>query len=227
MRRHALTAWALVIFLLLSASAVLAEPLQQDRQVQITSPEMNAELRGIVPILGSALIGDFQFYKVEFGVGPNPSQWAVIGQLHDAPVVNGQLEVWDTAALPDGVYTLRLQAVKQDGNWDEFFVRQLTIANASPSPTPTLEETPTPSVTDTPQPLAEHTPGPTATLLIIQPTAALSIPTPTATRSRPAAQGQELPLEPKSWGQAFCFGGLALGAVFVLLGIVFGVRRLL
>ncbi|MHB1296133.1 MAG: hypothetical protein ACYC4R_14195 [Anaerolineae bacterium] len=225
MRRYALTTWALVILLLVSAGAVWAEPLQQDHQVQITSPEMNAQLRGTVPILGSAMIGDFQFYKVEFGVGPNPDQWAVIGQLHDSPVVNGQLEVWDTSSLPDGVYTLRLQAVKQDGNWEEFFVRQLAIANAQPTPSPTLEETPTPSMTYTP--LAEYTPGPTATFMIIQPTEALSAPTATPTLSRASAQTESLPLEPKSWGQAFCFGGLAMGAAFILLGIVFGVRRLL
>jgi hypothetical protein len=34
-------------------------------------------------------------------------------------------------------------------------------------------------------------------------------------------------VNPKNWGQAFVFGVISMGAVFLLLGIVFGIRRLL
>ena len=172
--------------------------------------------------MGSASIPDFQFYKVEFGVGPNPAQWAVIGSLHDKPVINGQLEVWDTTKLPDGVYTLRLQAVKKDGNYEEFYVRQIAIVNTKPTPTPSPTITPTKPAT----PTRRATPKATATLQIIAPTAALAGPTPTPTLSRPS-QRAPLPIDPRSWGQAFCLGGITMGVVFVLLGIVFGIRRLL
>ena len=172
--------------------------------------------------MGSAAVGAFQFYKVEFGVGPNPQQWAVIGDLHDSPVVNGQLAVWDTTALPDGVYSLRLQAVKQDGNWEEFFVRQVSIVNTLPTATPSPTVTPTVKATSTPR----ATPKATATLQIIAPTAALSMPTVTPTLSRPE-QESELPIDPETWGQSFVYGGAAMAAVFVLLGVVFGIRRLL
>jgi len=193
---------------------------------------MNEVVRGRVPIIGSASIADFQFYKVEFGVGPNPSQWAVIGSLHDSPVINGQLEVWDTTGIPDGVYSLQLQAVKQDGNWEAFFVRGITVANSEPTETPTPEEaTPTeePSdMTPTPPALAEETgPRPTATVQIIRPTAAaLSVPTATPTLSRPGEQPL-LPVNPADWREAFMFGAATMGVVFIVLGLVFGLRRLL
>lgn len=207
-----------------------ARPLAQQREVQITSPETNAELRGVVVIVGSAASPNFQFYKVEFGVGPNPNQWAIVGSIHEQPVVNGQLEAWDTTGLPDGVYSLRLQVVKKDGNYDEFFLRQLLIANSKPAATETPSETPTeaPFVTETPRPDPSSviTPQATSTVAIIAPTAALSRPTVTPTLVR-VVQQEQLPIDPSGWGQAFCFGAAAMGLVFVVLGIVFGLRRLL
>lgn len=205
-------------------AAVRAEPVQQQVLVQIVSPEMGAELRGVVEIRGSASVPNFQFYKVEFGVGPNPTQWALIGALHEQPVINGRLEVWDTTKLPDGVYSLRLQAVKRDGNYEEFFVRQVAIVNTRPTATLAPTATPIPSASPTHSPVA--TPRATATLRIIAPTAALTGATATPTLSRPI-RSEPLPIDPKGWGQAFCFGAAAMGVVFVLLGIVFGLRRLL
>ena len=223
MRRQALAILLLLVATTLCwVSPVVAEPVAQQIQVQITKPEMGEQVRGQVAIMGSAAVGAFQFYKVEFGVGPNPQQWAVIGDLHDTPVVNGQLAVWDTTALPDGVYSLRLQAVKQDGNWEEFFVRQVSIVNTLPTATPSPTVTPTVKATSTPR----ATPKATATLQIIAPTAALSMPTVTPTLSRPE-QESELPIDPETWGQSFVYGGAAMAAVFVLLGVVFGIRRLL
>ncbi|MBC7255299.1 MAG: hypothetical protein H5T66_04245 [Chloroflexi bacterium] len=228
------SAWALMLTALFCtvAFSASAEPLRQQTLVQITSPQMGQEVRGIVPIMGSASVPDFWFYKVEWGFGPNPTSWSVIGEdprkVHTQPVINGQLETWDTRPLPDGVYTLRLQGVKKDGNWEEFIVRQVVIANAKPTATPPPTATPTvaaPAVSPTPTgPTA--TPKPTATPRIIVPTAALSMPTPTPTLSRPLQRGA-LPVDPTSWRESFLLGGAAMGAVLVVLGIVFGLRRLL
>ncbi len=229
MRRRAVRLLFIIFFLLLGFTLSIVDA-QEQMQVEIISPEMSAELRGVVPIIGSASVPNFQFYKVEWGVGPNPDEWAVIGELHDQPMINGELEVWDTNGVPDGVYTLRLQAVKQDGNWEEFYVRQLTIANNRPTPTPTPTATPTVSPTPAGEEEPEEEPGAepeaTATLHIIAPTDALAMPTPTPTLSRPG-QDRELPVDPKDWGQAFVFGGATMGAIFVLLGIAFALRRLL
>lgn len=225
MRRLVLRMMLVVVVLFaFGLATVEAGPPLQQTQVQMTSPEMNAELRGVVEIKGSASVPNFQFYKVEFGVGPNPAQWAIIGVLHDKPVINSRLEVWDTTKLPDGVYTLRLQAVKRDGNYEEFFVRQVAIVNTRPAAT--LGPTATSILGPTPTQSPIVTPKATATLRIVGPTAALSMATATPTLSRPVKQ-EPLPLDPKSWGQAFCFGAAAMGVVFIMLGIVFGLRRLL
>jgi len=223
MRRLAIGLMLVAVVVASRRTTVRAEPVQQQSQVQITSPEVSQEIRGIVPIIGSALVPDFHYYKVEYGVGPDPSEWAPIGSMPETPVVNGQLAMWDTTRLPDGVYSLRLRAVRRDGNYGEFFVRQVVIVNARPTHTPTSEPSPTPTAA---APTVSATPRATATLQIIAPSAALSPPTATPTLSRPQ-QRQVLPVDPKDWQQAFCYGALATGAVFVLLGIVFGLRRLL
>ena len=223
MRRLAIGLMLVAVVVASRRTTVRAEPVRQQSQVQITSPEVSQEIRGIVPIIGSASAPNFDYYKVEFGNGPDPSEWALIGSMHESPVINGQLEIWDTRVYPDGVYSLRLRAVKRDGNYSEFFVRQVVIANARPTHTPTFEPSPTSTAPATTVPA---TPTATATLQIIAPSAVLSAPTVTPTLSRPQ-QRQVLPVNPKGWPQAFCYGALATGAVFVLLGIVFGLRRLL
>lgn len=87
----------------------------------ITFPGINQMLNspGTFDILGTANIPDFQFYKLEYGVGEMPSAWCVIGELHYEPVVNGILGTWNTGALPEGVYILRLTAVDITGNFPQ------------------------------------------------------------------------------------------------------------
>ncbi len=220
-------ALALVVLLVLAAPA-LAQPVQQQATVQITSPEMGAEVRGLVPIIGSASVEPFQFYKVEYGIGSSPSQWALIGSLRETPVINGQLEVWDTNTVPDGVYTLRLQAVKTDGNFEEFTVRGVVVANTRPTSTPTPEATETPLPEEGPQTAATATPRlPTATptTRVIAPQGPIGGATPTPTLSVP--NQSVLPIDPEGWDQAFLLGAASMGAVFVLLGLLFAIRSLL
>ncbi len=208
-------------------------------RLEITSPSVGERLRGRVPIIGSAQLPDFQFYKVEWGIGPNPGQWAVIGDLREQPVIAGQLEVWDTTVVPDDVYTLRLTGVRQDGNWEEFYVRNLVVANQQPEATPTPEEEPTPEVEMLPTPVEaqptveQATPEPDSAtpnlspgVEIIAPTAEIVSPTVTP-RTSPVMDPDRLPIETSALGQSFVFGALAMGAIFVLLGLVFGIRRLL
>jgi len=84
----------------------------------LTAPGNNAQLRGVVQIVGTAAIARFQFYKVELGVGDNPSQWTFL-LSGNAPVTNGVLGVWDTGPVPAGTYSLRLVVVDQTGNFPE------------------------------------------------------------------------------------------------------------
>lgn len=224
MRKFNLVLVALALFLTISGPSV-AQPASQQLRLEITSPGRGEQVRGRIPIMGSASVPSFQFYKVEFGLGPNPGEWHVIGDLHYEPVVEGQLEAWDTTALPDGVYSLRLQGVKQDGNWEEFVVQQIAIANQEPTSTPTRTVTPTSAITNTPQPTA--TPEPTPTQQILRrDEEELTKPTPTPTLSRPTQERSEL-VNPKNWLLSLGYGGLSMAVVFVLLGIIFGIRKLL
>ncbi len=193
---------------------------QQGAQVIITSPQDNATVRGLVVVKGSASVPSFQFYKVEYGRGAEPSDWHIIGSTYPNPVVDGVLVQWDTTLLPDGVYTLRLQAVKMDGNYQEYFARQVVVTNKRPTETPT----PQPRPEETREPTA--TPGPTATLAFLQPTSVMAQPTATPTPVR--AQRASLPQLPvASWREAVCMGAGTMGAIFVVLGLVFGLRRYL
>lgn len=86
---------------------------------ELTAPAANAQVNGMVEVTGTAVATNFQFYKLEFGTGENPTQWSVIGELHRAQVTNGTLGTWDTSSLPDGQYVLKLTVVDNTGNWLE------------------------------------------------------------------------------------------------------------
>ncbi|NLT73442.1 MAG: hypothetical protein GXX94_04505 [Chloroflexi bacterium] len=245
MSRRAFLPFVIALVFLAVAAPALAAPLRQgELRLEIISPAAGSEIRGIVPIIGSAVVPNFQFYKVEWGIGSNPSQWAVIGSIHDSQVTNNQLEVWDTNSVPDDTYTLRLTGVKNDGNWEEYVVRNLRVSNTAPASTATPTVTPTPEGTLTPTPTpdeassngtpaaeAAETPEvtetePPAGVQIIAPTAAIMGPTATPELGSESADSL-LPFDTESLKDAFVFGGLAMAAVFVLVGVVFGIRRLI
>jgi len=87
-----------------------------DPRCRLTWPGVNAVLKGAVEVTGSAYTNGFDYYKLEFGIGPNPQSWSFILK-GDAPVSDGVLGVWDVSNLPPGVYTLQLKVVDYTGNW--------------------------------------------------------------------------------------------------------------
>ncbi|MBC7259961.1 MAG: hypothetical protein H5T65_12020 [Chloroflexi bacterium] len=103
-------------------------PLCPTPGVNLTSPRPGARLSGVVQVTGTAAIGNFWYYKIEIGIGSNPSQWSVVGDLHYAPVSDGVLETFNAAAFPAGEYTLRLVVVDKTGNFPEPCAVAVTIA---------------------------------------------------------------------------------------------------
>lgn len=83
----------------------------------ILQPGAGARIKGRIDIRGTADIPNFQFYKIEVGLGENPSYWTSISDVHRSPVNDGLLEVWDTTDLPAGSYTVRLVVVDITGNY--------------------------------------------------------------------------------------------------------------
>lgn len=99
----------------------------------ISSPAANARLTGNVEVTGTAVVNNFQFYKLEFALGTGG--WALIGDLRRTQVTNGALGTWDTTRVPDGDYTLRLTVVDNSGN---FITAEtpVVVGNTGPAPEP-------------------------------------------------------------------------------------------
>jgi membrane peptidoglycan carboxypeptidase len=105
-------------------------PGPTDPEVAITEPGAYSYVRGIIPIIGNAQMGDFRSYRVEFGEGLNPGAWTQIGPEHTNQVGNGVLEYWDTTPF-HGLYTLRLIVTRGDGS-TRIATTQLTVDNVAP-----------------------------------------------------------------------------------------------
>ncbi len=106
-------------------------PSRIDADVAIASPAPYAYIRGTVPITGNARGGDFNFYRVVFGDGLNPTEWVQIGGDHGDQIDHSVLEFWNTADL-DGLYSLRLSVVDHSMALRETTI-QVTVDNISPT----------------------------------------------------------------------------------------------
>jgi penicillin-binding protein 1C len=100
-------------------------------EVAIIQPTLGGHARGVVPIRGNAHSGDFNFYRLEFGEGLNPSAWSQIGGDHYNQVDNDVLEFWDVRGLQDGLYTLQLTVVDHSQNFKRATI-YLTVDNTPP-----------------------------------------------------------------------------------------------
>lgn len=204
-----------------------AAPPKQGQKAVITSPRDNSQVsHGQVPIMGSADHPQFLKYEVAYAPEPNPGgEWSLIGSVHQSPVEGAALEHWDTTGLADGVYSLRLRVVRQDSNYDEFFVRGIILSSApAATPVPQTMDTVTPTVTPTPLP-------PTPTIIIEQPTfAPTPTPRPMSTPSTPAARpttaSQANPPDLGGLGDSFCLGAEVAGGIFLLFALLSLMRRL-
>jgi hypothetical protein len=200
-------------------------PQEQGPEAVITSPRDRAVVRDKVSIRGTATHPEFWKYEVAYGPEPNPGdQWILIGVVHETQVVDNVLETWDTTLLPDGNYSLRLRVVRRDGNFQEYFVREIAVANTQPTDTPTPEVTATP--TDTPTPLP-----PTPTIVIELPILPSPTPEPLATiapviRPTPTPEPSFFSVNLPDVGGAFCWGTGAAAFAFLVVGLLALLRRL-
>ena len=80
---------------------------------------------------------DFKYYTLEYGAGDNPAYWTslVWQQIGTTPITNGLIKAWDTSALTENLYTVRLTVLDNAGNntVDTARVRFLKIQNAAAS----------------------------------------------------------------------------------------------
>jgi hypothetical protein len=94
--------------------------------VRITSPGVNAALSGVVQIVGTASINNFQYYKFEYRLVGSP-EWTFL-QRFDIPIIGGVLGAWDTSTVSPGRYELRLVVVDITGNYPSPCVVPVTVS---------------------------------------------------------------------------------------------------
>jgi hypothetical protein len=101
-----------------TSAAPTEPPVQRPRcatgQAAITQPGIGQSFTGPVTIVGTATHENFDYYKLEYGAGPNPVVWSYFAG-GEAPVVGGRLGVLNV--LPPGTYSIRVVVVDKSGNF--------------------------------------------------------------------------------------------------------------
>lgn len=127
---------------------------------EIFEPRAGDAIAGFVTIRGTALVenfGRFDLHIAEWG----SEDWHWLTSSREI-IRNGVLYQLDTTAYPDGIYELRLRALRTDGNYVETITRNLEIRNANPpTPTPIINELGTPLAQPTSPIVPTLTPTPT------------------------------------------------------------------
>ena len=224
-------------------------PSEQAGQSAITSPATGSSVSGSVPVLGTAVGPPFARYELYFKLEPSGDEAFVWFAGETFEVRNGQLAVWHTGNLAPGVYSLRLRVVRPDGNYGEYFARNISVNQEAPTPTPD-GPTPTPIPIDTPTPVPQPTVPPVEIEQpeIEEPTAEVT-PSPAApeqnngggtTQGQTSSRGQSvIPGAPSGidnlagalsldrMRERFFTGVRWSAGLFLLLGAIFAAKRLL
>lgn len=96
-------------------------------EIEIVIPQNGEEIRGVVPVVGSANIPNFGFYKFEIK-GLGEPAWLTI-QAGNVPIANGKLGDWDTSRLSPGEYQLALVVVDNEAKPSEPCIVQVRITS--------------------------------------------------------------------------------------------------
>lgn len=196
-----------------SAHAGVHAGLQQDTPTptptepvpSIVSPVSGQAVQGSVSISGSSSVPGFVSSELAFAyAGDTTDTWFLIAEA-DEPVLDGVLAQWDTGAITDGDYDLRLRVFLEAGNYLDTIVRGLRVRNYTPIET----GTPTP-VTPTLTQVPGETVVPTLTLTQV-------LPTPTPLPPNPAEVSNRDIAASVLRGVLAIVGVFALVAVYALL----------
>jgi len=133
-------------------------------RVEIVRPRDGDIIEGIVPVHGSARMGDLDHFEVQYGSGDNPFSWNEVARQGFA-LVDAVLGAWDTRQLVNGLYSLRVVVFDHRGNAAASPAVRVRVVNPTPttSPTPTATATATQTPTSTPTPTSTTTPQVTET----------------------------------------------------------------
>ncbi len=88
--------------------------IANDALATIQSPVENDTVISSVSIIGTAICPDFKNLTVEYGAGLTPDSFIGIA-ASSVPAVDNEICLWNTGALPDGWFTVRLTALSDTG----------------------------------------------------------------------------------------------------------------
>lgn len=181
--------------------------------VGISSPLDGAVLSGVVDLRGTT----FSAWDLSFSYQDDPTgAWFPLAQSSD-PVSEGSLATWDTTAITDGFYVLRLRVSAADGS--QVFKINVRVLNYSPVETATPTLTATLTVTPTSNPIISPAgSGMEATI------AATLTPAVSPTMSGPLPPNPAM-LSPQAIAVNFGKGVLAVIALFVFFGLLLSISR--
>jgi hypothetical protein len=136
-------------------------------ELHIRQPIEGEVVSGIVPIFGSANSPGFRGYELQYGVSHDPGAFSQPFAGSGSPVIDNILGEWDTRGLQEGPHTIRLLVYGENNAVYEQRVR-VFVAQATPTPEPTMTWTPPPpTLTFTPVPeMPTETPWPTDTVVV-------------------------------------------------------------
>ena len=97
---------------------------QVNPDVNITSPELFADVAGEVQLVGTAAGDNFVSYRLLAGQGLNPQKWIQVAEENES-VMAGLLGVWNTSGL-SGLYAVQLQVLRTDQHVDTAVI-QVTV----------------------------------------------------------------------------------------------------
>jgi hypothetical protein len=214
----------LALWLILIPTPARAQTGPDANPVSLLTPVGGAPLQGVVPITGSANPAGFFSYEVSFGyAGDTSGTWFIIAESFN-PVQQDTLAEWDTFAITDGDYTLRLLVTLVDASQQEVRVENVRVRNYTPIETSTPTPTLTPSLTPTIDRTAAFTPSATPT---ITPTPS-ETPTPTVVPTATPLPPNPAEMRASDIANSLVRGAAGVLAAFILLGMyvsIWNVRR--
>ncbi|MFQ5922119.1 MAG: Ig-like domain-containing protein, partial [Anaerolineales bacterium] len=98
--------------------------------VQIIAPAPFEILGDSISVRGDANTEGFDYFRLQYGQGLNPTRWIQIGADQERPVEDSRLGTWSTEGL-NGLYTLQLLVVLDDGQV-RTAVTPVTLDNEAP-----------------------------------------------------------------------------------------------
>jgi membrane peptidoglycan carboxypeptidase len=128
-----------------------------DGQTIAASP---LEIRGMI-----TATENFDYYRIEWGRGPDPSSWEVLVDNVSTPQETPDtLYRWDLEDLEPGMITLKFYIRSTEDTFAEKLIRlNIQLPTATPTRTPTRTPTPTETPIPTPTQTLEPTPEPSFT----------------------------------------------------------------